>query len=116
MYTVIRQYALPDPAVAEEITRRTAAGFAPLIRQAPGFVAWYLVQREREVVLDERAGNVMRPDPAGTVLLSVSVFETQTEAHRSSALAAEWIEEHLAGLLPERPILTGGAVVAHAAP
>ncbi len=43
MYTVIRQYTMPDPGAMDEIARRSEAGFIPLIRQAPGFVAWYLV-------------------------------------------------------------------------
>ena len=43
MYTVIRQYTMPDLGAMDEIARRSEAGFVPLIRQAPGFVAWYLV-------------------------------------------------------------------------
>ncbi len=116
MYTVIRQYTMPDPGAVEEIARRAAAEFAPLIRQAPGFLGWYLVRREQEVVQDPLRGNLMGAVPAGIVLLSISVFATQAQAHASSPLAVGWIREQLAALLPEAPILTGGEVVAHATP
>ena len=116
MYTVIRQYTMPDPSAVEEIARRSEAGFVPLIRQAPGFLAWYLVRREQEVLLDSSRGNIPGAVPAGIVLLSISVFETQAQAHASSPLAVNWIREQLAALLPEAPILTDGEVVAHAAP
>ena len=63
MYTVIRQYIMPDPGAVEEIARRSEAGFVPLIRQAPGFLAWYLVRREQEVLLDGCAGYLAHPRP-----------------------------------------------------
>ncbi len=111
MYTVIRQYTMPDPGAVEEIARRSEAGFVPLIRQAPGFLAWYLVRREQEVLLDSSRGNLPGAVPAGIVLLSISVFETQAQAHASSLLAVDWIREQLAAFLPEAPLLTGGEVV-----
>ncbi len=116
MYTVIRQYTMPDPSAVDEIARRSAEEFAPLIRQAPGFLGWYLVRREQEVLQDSSRGNILGAVPAGVVLLSISVFETQAQAHASSPLAVNWIKEQLAALLPESPIVTGGEVVAHAAP
>ena len=111
MYTVIRQYTMPDPGAVEEIARRSEAGFVPLIRQAPGFLAWYLVRREQEVLLDSSRGNLPGAVPAGIVLLSISVFETQAQAHASSLLAVDWIRENLVALLPEAPLLTVGDVV-----
>ena len=111
MYTVIRQYTMPDPGAAEEVARRAAEGFVPLIRRAPGFLAWYLVRREREVVLDGTYGNVPGAVPPGVVMLSISVFETQTQAHASSLLAVDWIRENLAAFLLEAPLLTVGEVV-----
>lgn len=96
MYTTIRQYKVPNPQDIEEIARRAGEGFAPLIRQEPGFVAWYLVHRERDV------------------LTSVTVFEDRAGAEDSTNRAAAWIRENLADLLPNPPIVTGGPVVAHA--
>ncbi len=96
MYTTIRQYKMPDPADIDEIVARTAAGFLPLLRQAPGFVAWYLVHRERDV------------------LMSFTVFEEQAGAEASTDQAAGWIRAQLGDLLPNPPIVTGGEVVLHA--
>ena len=116
MYTAIRQYTMPDPSAVEEVARRATEGFVPLIRQAPGFVTWYLVHREHEVQMSNSEGNIVAPDPAAVVLLSVSVFETQAQAHASTMLAANWIKENLAEFLPDPPTVTGGEIVVHAWP
>ncbi len=97
MYVTIRQYKMPDPSAVEEIARRSTEGFLPLISQAPGFVAWFLVHREVDV------------------LMSFSVFEEQAGAEESTARAADWIRHNLAEYLPNPPIVTGGAVVAQIA-
>ena len=96
MYTTIRQYKVPDPTDIEEIAERTRAGFVPLIREAPGFVAWYLVHRERDV------------------LTSFTVFVDQAGAEESTDRAAAWIRVHLGHLVPNPPLVTGGEVIAHA--
>lgn len=99
--------------------RRSTDGFVPRIREAPGFVAWYLVQRGRDVVLSAEQGDIVDADPAQAaprepdVLMSASVFETQ--AHASTLLAVERIREELAELLPTPPVITGGEIVAHTA-
>ena len=95
MYTTIRQYKVPDPATVDEIVRRITEGFGPLISQAPGFVAWYLVHRERDV------------------LMSFSVFAEQAEAEDSTTVAADWVRHQLGDLLPNPPLVTGGTVAAH---
>ncbi len=64
--------------------------------------------------MDSSGGNIPGAVPAGIALLSISVFETQAQAHASSALAVDWIRENLAAFLPETPLLTGGEVVAGA--
>lgn len=116
MYTAIRQYTMPDPSAVEEIARRATEGFVPLISEAPGFVAWYLVHREREVQMSNSEGNIVGPAPAQVVLLSVSVFETQAQAHASTMSAANWIKENLTEFLPDPPTVTGGEIVAHTWP
>lgn len=101
--------------------RRSTDGFVPRIREAPSFVAWYLVQRGRDVVLSAEQGDIVDADPAQAaprepdVLMSASVFETQAQAHASTLLAVERIREELAELLPTPPVITGGEIVAHTA-
>lgn len=95
MYTTIRQYKMRDPSDIHDITQRAKEGFAPLIRGTPGFVAWYLVHRERDV------------------LMSFAVFEEQSGAEAASERAGHWIREHLGQPLPNPPIVTSGEVVAH---
>lgn len=120
MYTTIRQYVMPDPSVAEEIARRATTDFVPRIREVPGFVAWYLVQRMPDVLLSDTAGNIVEGGAApsapleANVLMSVSVFETQAQAHASTRLAVEWIQANIAEFLPNPPTVTAGEVIAHA--
>ena len=54
MYAVVRRYdGVTDPA---EAARRVQEGFVPLLREAPGFVAYYAL------------------DAGGGVIVSISVF------------------------------------------
>ncbi|MGW7098732.1 hypothetical protein [Streptomyces sp. NPDC054838] len=92
MYAVIRRYEeVTDPA---EAGRRVDEGFVPLLRQVPGFVAYYWV------------------DAGGGVMVSTSVFEDQAGAEASVRRAAEFVRDHLASLLPTAPQVTAGQVVA----
>ena len=94
MYTTIRRYHTSPEAVAE-IIRRVREGFVPIIQQAPGFVAYY--------VLDEGNG----------VLASMSIFEDQAGAEESTRRSAQWVQEHLVALLPTPPQVTTAQVVVH---
>jgi hypothetical protein len=69
-------------------------GFVPLLRQVPGFVAYYWI--------DARDG----------VMVSTSVFEDQTGAEESIKQAADFVRENLASLLPNPPQIAAGEVVA----
>ncbi|WP_436790059.1 hypothetical protein [Yinghuangia sp. YIM S10712] len=71
-------------------------GFVPLVRQVPGFVAYYWVD----------AGN--------GVMVSTSVFEDRSGAEESTSKAAEFVRENLASLFPDPPQVTTGQVVASA--
>ena len=97
MYTTIRRYTLPNRNAVEEVARRATEGFAPLLREAPGFVSWSLVY----------AG--------GDALLAISTFEEQRAASASTRQAAAWVREHLADLLPDPPEVLVGEVLAHQA-
>ena len=92
MHAVIRRYKV-DRANTDEIIRRAEAGFIPLISAAPGFVSY------RIAVADD--GDLM----------TVSVFEDQAGADESVRLAAGWVREHLAALLPHPPEVISGRVL-----
>ncbi|WFB10523.1 hypothetical protein LRS74_28440 [Streptomyces sp. LX-29] len=92
MYAVVRRYeGVTDPA---EAGRRVDEGFVPLLRQVPGFVAYYWI------------------DAGGGVMVSMSVFEDQAGAEESIKRAADFVRDNLASLLPNPPQVTAGQVAA----
>ncbi|GAA2236682.1 MULTISPECIES: hypothetical protein [Kitasatospora] len=94
MYAAVRRYeGVVDPA---EVGRRVSQGFVPLLRQVPGFVAYYWL------------------DAGDGVMVSTSVFEDQTGAEESIKRAADFVRDNLASLLPNAPQVTAGRVVASA--
>ncbi|MEU6773239.1 hypothetical protein [Streptomyces sp. NPDC046759] len=94
MYGVVRWYeGVTDPV---ETGRRVDEEFVPLLRQIPGFVAYYWV------------------DAGEGVMVSTSVFEDQAGAEESVRTAADFVREHMASLLPNPPRVTAGRVVAAA--
>ncbi|MFF4153995.1 hypothetical protein ACFYZU_27720 [Streptomyces sp. NPDC001651] len=93
MYAVMRRYeGVTDPA---EAGRRVKEEFVPLLRQVPGFVAYYWV------------------DASDGVMLSTGVFEDRAGAEESTRRAGDFVRERLAELLPQPPLVTAGEVVAH---
>ncbi|WP_271222548.1 hypothetical protein [Streptosporangium carneum] len=82
---------MTDPA---EAGRRVSEGFVPLIRQVPGFVAYYWV------------------DAGDGVMVSTSVFEDQDGAEESTRRATDFVRENLASLLPNPPQVTAGEISA----
>lgn len=94
MYSSIRRYKT-SPGAAGELAQRVKEGFVPIISQAPGFLAYYLVD----------AGN--------DVVATVSVFEAQSGAEESNRMAAAWVKENIAALLPNPPEITAGAVTVY---
>jgi len=94
MYVAIRRYQL-DPASAGEVMRHVNEGFIPLIKDAEGFLAYYAIN----------AG-------AGEIA-TVSIFEGQAGAEESIRIAADWVRQNLAALLPNPPEITAGEIEAH---
>ena len=92
MYAVIRKYTF-DPKSGEEINTKIKEGFVPLLKQAPGFVAYYW--------LDTGAGTGA----------SMSVFNDKAGAEESVRLAADFVKANLANLL-SKPEITEGVVTA----
>jgi hypothetical protein len=91
MHVVIRHHTV-DSTATEEIVRRAREGFAPLISTVPGFVAYAMV------------------DAGAEGLLTASVFEDRAGAEESVRMAATWIRENVASLLPNPPQVTTGEV------
>ena len=94
MYTVIQRHTF-DPGSSAALSRNITEMFVPLLRQAPGFVAYYW--------LDTGAGTGA----------SLCVFEDQASAEAALALAADDGPTYLAGLVSPPEILTG-AITAYA--
>ena len=94
MYVAIRRYQL-DPGAVSELLQRVTEGFIPIIKDAPGFLAYY--------TLDSGDGTVT----------SVSVFEHRAGAEESNRMAEEWVKENLAAMLPIPPEIIAGEVGAY---
>jgi hypothetical protein len=88
MHTVIRRYqGVTDTA---EVARRAIEEFAPQLREAPGFQAYWVV------------------DAGDGVLATISVFESEEAAEESTAAAATWVQENMPNQVPNPPQVTKG--------
>ncbi len=94
MHVTIRRYQL-DPDWVDLLLRRVNEEFVPMIRDAPGFLAYYALD----------AGN-------GTVA-SVSVFESQAGAEEANRMVADWIRQEVTPMLPNPPEVIAGQVGTH---
>jgi hypothetical protein len=94
MYAVTRRYQF-DPAASQEISNHINDGFIPLVRQTPGFVAYYWM------------------DTGEGVGISMGVFESPAGADESVRIAGDYVRENLAHLLGT-PEITKGEVWAYA--
>ena len=95
MYVAVRRFeGVRDP---QKVAQVAEEGFLPIISEIPGFVAYYLV------------------DAGDWVTVSTSVFEHKDAEEQSTFLAGEFVEEHLAPLMPNPPQVTAGEVVAYKA-
>jgi hypothetical protein len=93
MYAVVRRFeGVTDPQKAVQVAKE---GFLPIISEMPGFVAYYLV------------------DAGDGVTASTSVFEHKDAEEQSTFRAGEFVQEHLAPLMPNPPQVTAGEVVAY---
>ncbi|MER6448471.1 hypothetical protein DEJ51_20130 [Streptomyces venezuelae] len=94
MYAAVRRYeGVTDPAEAGRIVDE---GFVPIMRQVPGFVAYFWV------------------DAGDGVMVSTSVFRDRAGADESIERAAQFVRDNLARFLPNPPQVTAGEVVASA--
>ena len=96
MYVSVRRYEMDAEAV-DELMRRVEEGFVPIISNAPGFIAYY--------VLDAGEG----------VVASISIFTDQAGAEESDRMAVDYVKENLGALLQFLPEITAGEVKVHKA-
>ncbi len=92
LFASIRRYEGVDPADYSAIRQHAAAGFVPLLKESPGFLFYALANIE--------------PD----MLAAVNVFTSEDEMLAANDLAADFISEHLAPLLPTPPEVMSGTV------
>ena len=93
MFAAIRYYRT-DPDSIESVARRVKEDFVPVIRETPGFVAYF--------ILTPRQGE----------MVAVGVFEERRGAEESNEKAEEWVRQNLSELLPA-PEFAGGEVVVY---
>ena len=92
MYAVVRRYnGVIDP---EEAGRRVEDQFVEILKEVPGFIAYYWV------------------DAGDGVMLSTSVFQDEPEEEESTKRAGEFVHANLESLFPNPPQVTAGHVVA----
>jgi len=79
IYASIRHYKT-NPGAAAKIARRVDEGFLPIISNAPGFFAYFVL------------------DTGDDTDALISVFQDQAEADESNRMAADWVKENIASL------------------
>lgn len=94
MYAAIRIVQGKSGAM-QEVARRIEESYVPMLRTAPGFVAYSLVHYGND------AGQ------------SITIFETQAQAEAYQLQGHEWVKEHLLPLLTSPPERRNGEVLIH---
>ena len=80
MYAAIRRLRV-QPGVFDEVVQRDESGLVPLLRSAPGFVEFDLLQVGEDVGV------------------SITIFETQEQAEEANRRAADWVKQNVAPLV-----------------
>ena len=95
MYVVIRKYAAGGRP--EEIARRVGEGLVPVLREQPGFRAYYAFVSE------------------GGQPVAVSVCDGREAAVRANERARAWVDAHMRDLIPDPLEVTMGPMLVDAA-
>ena len=93
-YLAIRQYQLAPGHTMQDLAAVVERGFLPIVRDVPGFLEYVLVETGE----------------TGEDLVSISVFADQAGAEESTARAADWVAQNLAGFFTGPPTVTPGSV------
>ena len=92
VFISIRRYDGIDPDDMVEAERIIRDGFVPIVSGSAGFIAYYVVFTDDDV------------------LLTINLFETREQAMTSNDLAREFVVDYLAPLLPNLPLIVEGSV------
>ena len=90
MYGAIRKYRVSD---AGELFRRVEDEFVPMVRDVPGFVAYYVI------------------DGGDGTAASVTICRDEAGVEESTARATEWARTSASDLVDGSPEVTTGEVV-----
>jgi hypothetical protein len=94
MYASIRQYrVIDDPS---EAVQRISEGFVPIVREVPGFSAWYLL------VSDDGS------------ITTVTVCDDRAGVEASVSRASSWVLKNLGDVIQGPPSVVNGEVKADA--
>jgi heme-degrading monooxygenase HmoA len=94
MVTSIRKHRV-KPGSMDELARRVQESFVPIVRQMPGFLAYYLL------------------DGGPDTLITISMFDSADEAIASNTKSADWVRNNVLEFtkgLPE--VMVGNALIA----
>ncbi len=92
MFVSLRRYSLAEGEL-NDLAGHVTDIFVPILGQAPGFKAYYVI------------------DAGERVVATLSVFEGREGAEESNRLAAEYVREHVSSLVLGPPEITQGDVV-----
>jgi hypothetical protein len=92
MYASIRQYRSDD---VQEVARRVQDGFLPIVREVPGFSAYYVI------------------DSGDGAFTTITVAEDKAGVEESVDKASEWARENAADVVEGAPTVSNGEVVAN---
>ena len=93
-FLAMRQYQLAPGHTMEELATLVESGFLPIVQQVPGYQEYFLIE-------------------TGDGVISISVFADQAGAEESTARAADWVQQTLAGFFTGPPAVTTGSVWLH---
>ncbi len=91
MFAVVRRYAAGPRAA--EVARRVGEGLVPVLKDLPGYRAYYVF-----------VGEDGRP-------VAVSVVASRTDAVLANRRVRDWVAENMADLLPDPPEVAMGEVL-----
>ena len=95
MYATVRRYeGVPDPEIA---AKQVDEKFVPFISSLPGFVEYYWI------------------DLGSGAMLSITVFNTLSDAMAANEKARAWVKDNLNSVLPNMARMEAGIIVAHKA-
>ncbi|MFT5702179.1 MAG: hypothetical protein ACI8ZB_005090 [Desulforhopalus sp.] len=92
MFATIRRYKGFPQDKMDEIVKRVADGFVPIITTSEGFIDFRFIES------------------GGGIVTTVSVFDTMDASVASNIMAADWVKENLTEYNPSTPQISTGEV------